>query len=528
MMRAMGKADPAAMWLYHDATKHSVERLRQDRHVLDWGNQPLPYKLYRDLDPLPLPRDFPTSQVPTLEAIASSGAAPVIGAAAAATPAAVVPTLEDIARLLLFSAGIMRKAVYADGREMYFRAAACTGALYHIDLYLICGALPGLEPGVYHFGPQDFALRRLRAGNYRALVVEATGDEPAVAAAPAIVVSASTFWRNAWKYKARAYRHCFWDNGTILANALAVAAADGIPARLVLGFVDRTINQLIGVDGEREAALSLLAVGNDPDMRPAPAPPAPALALTTAALSAREVDYPAIRAAHAASSLASPGEARAWHGRSLVAPPQPAARSAIALRSLAALPAGGIDGVIRRRGSTRRFARQSIAFEELSTLLLHATVDIAADFLTAPGAHLSDLYLIVNAVEGMAAGAYVYHPSPPSLECLRAGDFRREAGLLDLGQDLAADASVNCYLLSDLRPALARLGNRGYRAAQLEAAIRGGRLYLGAYALGLGASGLTFFDDAVTEFFSPHADGKSVMFLVAVGRGPRRKVPVTG
>jgi hypothetical protein len=25
-------------------------------------------------------------------------------------------------------------------------------------------------------------------------------------------------WRNAWKYQARTYRHCFWDAGTLLAN----------------------------------------------------------------------------------------------------------------------------------------------------------------------------------------------------------------------------------------------------------------------------------------------------------------------
>ena len=46
----------------------------------------------------------------------------------------------------------------------------------------------------------------------------------------------------------------------------------------------------------------------------------------------------------------------------------------------------------------------------------------------------------------------------------------------------------------------------------------GGKLYLAAYAQGLGASGLTFFDDDVTEFFSPHAAGKSVMFLLAIGK----------
>src|SRR5262249_1424983 len=68
------------------------------------------------------------------------------------------------------------------------------------------------------------------------------------------------------------------------------------------------------------------------------------------------------------------------------------------------------------------------------------------------------------------------------------------------------------------------LGNRGYRVAQLEAAIEGGKAYLAAYAVGLGATGLTFFDDDVTRFFSPHAAGRSVMFLVGCGR-PRRRLP---
>jgi hypothetical protein len=46
-------------------------------------------------------------------------------------------------------------------------------------------------------------------------------------------------------------------------------------------------------------------------------------------------------------------------------------------------------------------------------------------------------------------------------------------------------------------------------------------MYLAAYAQRFGASGLTFFDDEVTEFFSPHAAGKRVMFLVALGRADR-------
>ena len=43
--------------------------------------------------------------------------------------------------------------------------------------------------------------------------------------------------------------------------------------------------------------------------------------------------------------------------------------------------------------------------------------------------------------------------------------------------------------------------------AQLESGIIGGRLYLMAYGMGFGASGLTFYDDEVIEFFGSAAEG---------------------
>jgi hypothetical protein len=39
----------------------------------------------------------------------------------------------------------------------------------------------------------------------------------------------------------------------------------------------------------------------------------------------------------------------------------------------------------------------------------------------------------------------------------------------------------------------------------------------------LGATGLTFYDDDVIRFFSPHAESKSAIFLVAVGYSARQK-----
>jgi hypothetical protein len=70
----------------------------------------------------------------------------------------------------------------------------------------------------------------------------------------------------------------------------------------------------------------------------------------------------------------------------------------------------------------------------------------------------------------------------------------------------------------NLQKILESFGNRGYRIAQLDAAITGGRMYLAAYAFNLGATGLTFYDDLVTNFFSPHAKHKDTMFMIALGK----------
>jgi hypothetical protein len=104
-----------------------------------------------------------------------------------------------------------------------------------------------------------------------------------------------------------------------------------------------------------------------------------------------------------------------------------------------------------------------------------------------------------------------------TVELLNPGDHRRAAARIALDQEYAADAHVNVHALTDLEPVLARYGNRGYRLAQLEAALFAGRLQLAAHALRLGAVGSTSPDDEVTAFFSPHAAGKSFMFIAVFG-----------
>jgi SagB-type dehydrogenase family enzyme len=513
----MHNKDLQAAWHFHNGTKHPNGYLLDYHHHYDPINQPLLFKLYPDLDPIHLPVDPSLGNLPALQAISTT-----IDTVAGGTQ----PDLGVLARILHFSAGVTKHIHYPPPwGEMPFRAASCTGALYHIELYLVCGDLLELEAGVYHYEPGQSVLEPLRQGDFRSVLVEASGDEPSLGRAPAVLVYTTVPWRNACKYQVRAYRHAFWDCGTILSHTLAMATRHELPSKVVLGFVDDFVVQLLDLDPERELPIALVPIGETLEKEPADIGQVEPLALEVMPSTEGEIDFPAIREMHKASSLFSPDEVRVWREQvelaAEVAPPA----DILPLQPMpeGELPLASIEKVILRRGSSRRFTQEPISFGQLSTILNRSVGYFQADFLRAGNDLLSQPYLIVNSVEGIEPGAYVFHRNARGLEALHAGNFRQEAGRLALDQDLGADASVNVYFMASLRGILERFGNRGYRAAQMEASILAGRMYLAAYALGLGATGLTFYDDEVTDFFSPHAKDKSVMFLIALGVPGRRR-----
>jgi SagB-type dehydrogenase family enzyme len=497
---------------YHATTKHSYTSVRTDGHHLDWDNRPMPYKLHPEVAGLALPRDLSLARIPTLEAITGGEPRKTSGDDSELT-------LEALTRILFCADGLTRRT-RVGGEDYHFRAAPSAGALYPIEIYAAVAETHGLEQGLYHFSPADLRLRGLRRGDWRGMIARAAADRPSLLQARAVLVLSAIFWRSTWKYRARAYRYCFWDAGTMLANLLAAAAAEGLSTELVTAFADAEIEALLGIDGEREGALCLVALGSgapapsaEPELRP--------LALETIALSREEVSYPDLVRMHQASRLNDPEEvATVASARidspvdsrvdSIVAPSPPTTTVKPELLD----PTAGLSlgETILRRGSTRVFARKPITAEELATIMAASSHHPRADFPP-----LSDTYLIVNAADGMEPGAYYYRRQSGEFELLKAGNFRHEAGYLCLEQPLGADCSVLVCYMANLERGLGALGNRAYRDAHLEAGLHGGRVYLSAYALGRGATGLTFYDDDTTDFFSPHAAGKSPLLMVAIG-----------
>ncbi|MGH7410477.1 MAG: SagB family peptide dehydrogenase, partial [Candidatus Methylomirabilis sp.] len=125
---------------YHSATKHSYWSVRSGGHFLDWETKPFLFKLYPTLPVIPLSRDV---EPPDAQALAAVSAFEAVWDSPL--------DLDLLAQVLFFCAGLTKKKIYPGGEEHYFRAAACTGALYEVEIYAVCSDLQGLAAGVYHF-----------------------------------------------------------------------------------------------------------------------------------------------------------------------------------------------------------------------------------------------------------------------------------------------------------------------------------------------------------------------------------------
>ncbi len=507
---------------YHERTKHSPRSLRESDFSLDPETKPRPYKRYASR-----PRYVPEDQLdppdtPALAAIAQGRPDPTV--ASPDTSRGPDP------RILCYYATGVTKELERRGQTRRFRAAACTGKLYHIDLYVVTGDGSGFDAGIYHYDPEQDAFDVLRRGDYRGVLAHATGGYQAVAEAPVTIVATSEWWRNAWKYRARTYRHAFWDAGTILANLLATAHGGGHRAEIVPGFVDEIVADLIGVDPHEEAPLTAVSVGSG---APAPDPPAvPSLEPETVPPTDPDgiTEYPLIPDAWRQSRLRNEESVRSWREQLAATTPEeigcrsPGTGEQVSLQPVDSKTASArpVGATIERRGSLREYAHSGVSSRKFATVLDRAIRGVPMPGRKEEGPkRVTDTYVLVHAVDGIPSGAYQYHPGATVLE--RVGDTNREtAGHIALDQSVVGDAAVNVHFLADVDAIVEQLGNRGYRLAQLEAGITLGRLYLATYAHRvLGGRGFTFYDDEVTEHFAPQARHQTPMCLFAFGHSAK-------
>jgi hypothetical protein len=431
---ALTSLDPGRDWFAPVADA----RVMQDFVHDDMDRRPSPAKAYSSGLPVsPLPRDLPTIETPATTVLAGQ------------VPAGHgVLDLGTLARVLYLSAGVVRVAERPQGR-IFFRAAGSAGGRFPLEVYVAARSVQGLDDGVHWYDPIEHALVRI-------------GPPPGGTTTTLVVTGVP--WRTGWRYAERGYRHLYWDAGTLLAQQQLLAASAGVRARLRTVFPDATVARLVGADGVHEFPLALLTLGDgDPAVHPG-GEAAPG----SVDGEGIPLEFPLVTQTQ-----------RAGDG-DLLGAPEPAGDPLPAAIEAAAPPSASLDEVILRRGSTRLMVRGAA----LPRTFLDFAMAAALRGISEPH------FVAVHAVDDVRPGLYRW---PDLAEPVRAGDLRDEMTRVCADQDLGGDASFVVLSCADL----SAIDDRGYRAAQLRAGLVSGRLHLAAYALGAGASGMTFADSEI-------------------------------
>jgi SagB-type dehydrogenase family enzyme len=216
--------------------------------VGNWGQPIALYKSYPGAPLVALPAPELAGGLPTETAISRRRSTREY----AATPM----SSSELSRLLFLTGGIN-----ADRWGNARRTAPSSGALYPIEVYAVVHRVDGIDPGVYHYAYREHALERVRAGDFRAHVVDQGIAQEFLGECGVVLFLTMILQRMRPKYQDRSYRYGLLEAGHLGENAYLAATSMGLGACGVGAFMDDSINAMLGVDGVEEAAVYMLAAG---------------------------------------------------------------------------------------------------------------------------------------------------------------------------------------------------------------------------------------------------------------------------
>lgn len=475
---------------YHEATKHSVESLAQSPHFLDWATMPDPFRHYEGVPVLDLPADPPCPNRPALGVL--NGV--VLNDFSGATSAAGGPMF--LSELLFYSAAISASKRVPGAEYRYaLRVNPSSGNLHPTEFHFITHGLKEWPDGLYHYRPSAHMAEQRALGNFES-------------GAPITFVLTTIVWREAWKYRDRAYRYCLLDIGHAWQALELAAQAMGCDTVATCHFEDDEIAQFYGLNEDEWPMLIVELRGPSIPVRETDSGETVWYGGRANRLSTQTIAYPLIDGIHAATKV------NGGAGRAVTEEPAPIGSGEIKLPP-AASSKRSFGDVARERRSALDFMG---GIESMTMAQLSAVLSVARPSRV-------QLYLYVHRVEGLDRGVYRFWPGRAELERIKNGDQRVAAAGLSLSQELAGNACVAFSMIGDLERSAQADGDRGYRYVHFEAGAIGQRLYLAAEALGLRATGIgAFYDDQVHRYLNLTPAQGQVVYHFAIGypvRDPR-------
>lgn len=551
---------------YHHKTKHTVEKLRSSNYRLDWGSQPNPFLHFEGAPVIDLPHVFEDSQQNYFQTMiemsnqwcgrdkrsqsTTHGAAcgeNEFGKSEMPSPL----SIEDFVSNLLYGGVAISawKQVVGTEHRWALRVNASSGNLHPTDTaVLLRDDGESLKSGLYHYRVDKHKLEKRSAGDHVTPLIEFLSLQ--CAPPPVVLCLSTTFFREAWKYRDRAFRYCQHDVGHALAALTLSAAALGWSSRIVGLFPDDLLGTFLGMAGllQKPMALVLLAPNGQFADHKHPAglykervglelPAVSEFSGKPNKLTSQIIEYPSIDRVYNATKYGVE-EFVATRPVSLpVEMPGPIVGCADAIRLEADLSLASdaclqksVHHTIReRRSAVDMDGKTAMERAHLEFILRASTLGFAADFQgvdivegvqwrSSSTDHLVQLYLYVHRVSGLRSGLYFFDRFEGKLIPLLQNDQREIAMSTSCFQDIACDGAFSISMIADFKAGYKLYGERCYRLVHHEAGYIGQMLYLSAHALGHDATGIgCFIDDAINNYLALD-EGKEVIYNFTIGK----------
>jgi SagB-type dehydrogenase family enzyme len=504
---------------YHERTKYDPETIAAKNKVLDWKNQPVPFKDYKvgtqiDLKPYLTEYQQEFKDEPG-------------------------KTWHRLSRLLLCSYGLTARIDMIP--PVYLRAAPSAGGLYPAEVYLLSRGTPVLPKGLYNYQCRTHSLIHFWESDVWPTLQTATFNHPVLESTDIALVITAIFWRSAWRYEDRAYRRIFLDTGHLLGNIELASAFTDYRPHLIGGFKDEMVNDLLYLDAEQEGAIAIVPL-TDQLVAGKPTKFAPTVLASKSQIADSKIpEGELLGYLHRATEINEPKNWSVEIERQAQSKTPEIVEdkynfpftSKVAIvsqpinwgeKNSNELPLQELENTIIKRRSTRAYNGANLTLDELKALLdftyqpqhyIEQGLDGSPDYFDL---NLIETFIAVSGVTGLEEGCYYFAPKASELRQIRFKNFRRELHYLCLGQELGRDAAAVVFHTADLLKAVEKYGDRVYRYLHMDAGHLGQRLNLAAIHLGLGVSGIGgFFDDQVNEVLGIPSD-EAVLYITTLGR----------
>jgi SagB-type dehydrogenase family enzyme len=169
--------------------------------------------------------------------------------------------LASVSALLAGAYGIVDAAPNGAQSPFLRRAVPSAGGLYPLEAYALCRNVEDLPDGIYHYDVLGHGLQQMTEGDPFPQLEPMFYTYSFIRDANLVIALGAVFMRTQKKYGPRGYRYTLLEAGHVGQNLCLMAAELGLSTLCMGGFIDSSLNPVLGLAPHREGVVYTVAVG---------------------------------------------------------------------------------------------------------------------------------------------------------------------------------------------------------------------------------------------------------------------------